>query len=131
MRELKPCGTRAAYLRHLRAGERVDEACAAASRAAKNARMAAKRHRSNAAVTLAIAEAPTIEVIVELDEILDNLRIVKAAMETAPASAIASLSKCRLDLTAHVLRLQQRAAKPKENALDELARRRAERLSNG
>ena len=46
---LKPCGTRAAYVRHRRRGEPVDEACLAANNQATQSRQRAARQRAGAA----------------------------------------------------------------------------------
>jgi hypothetical protein len=131
-RELKPCGTFAAYARHLRKKEEPCDACKQAARDQKNVRADATRSESAAVVSLAIAAAPpappAAEEISELDDALENLRIVKAVMDEAPANAIGGLSKRREELVARIARLQT-ANKPKVSALDQLAQRRADRLA--
>lgn len=127
-RPLAPCGTPAAYRRHRRRGEPVDDACAAAAREQKNSRTRAKRQETAAVVALAVAEAPADEApIDELAEARDTLRMVTAAMK-AGAPGLASLAKQRMELVAQIRKLEG-AARPKESKLDELARRRAERLA--
>lgn len=125
---LAECGTFTAYKRHVRRGERVDDLCAQAARDQKNDRVEAARARSAEVVSLAIVAEPVVESVSELDEALENLRIVKAVMKDAPASAIAGLSKRREELVARVAKMQA-ASKPEVSALDQLAARRAERLS--
>lgn len=125
---LKPCGTYAAYRRHLRNDEPMDELCAQAGRDQKNKRADGARELSAVNVSLAIAAEPPVEFESELDEALENLRIVKAAMHEAPANTIAALSKRREELVSHVARLRA-ASKPEMSALDQLAQRRAERLA--
>lgn len=124
---LKPCGTFAAYNRHRRRHEPVDDACAQAARDQKNVRVDAKRDASAQVVQLTLASTPPTDPS-PLDDALENLAIVKAAMASAPANAIAALSKRREELVASVERLKK-ADKPEESALDQLARRRAERLA--
>lgn len=129
-RTLAPCGTAAAYRRHLRRGEPVDEACAAAAREQKNSRTRARRQRVAEVVALTVADTPPAvdeAPIDELGEARDTLRIVTAAM-SAGAPGIASLAKQRMELVALIRKLE-RADRPKESRLDELARRRADRLS--
>jgi hypothetical protein len=127
--ELKPCGTYAAYRRHLRNSEAVDDACAEAARVQKNSRVDAGRAESAAVVAIAVASEPAVESVDELDEALENLRIVKAAMTAAPANAIAALSKRREELVRRVSVLQK-SNEPELSALDQLAQRRADRIAN-
>lgn len=127
-RPLSPCGTPAAYRRHRRRGEPVDDACAAAARDQKNSRSRAKREKTSEVVALAVAETPVDETpIDELAEARDTLRMITAAMK-AGAPGLASLAKQRMELVAQIRKLEG-AARPKESKLDELARRRAERLA--
>lgn len=129
-RELKPCGTWAAYNRHRRKGEPIDDACAQAARDQKNDRVIEKRETVAKVVQLKLAETPppSAEPIDPLTEAKDSLRIVKAAME-AGAPGIAALSKQHMELVAQIARLEA-ASKPRESKLDELARRRADRFAN-
>jgi len=128
-RELKPCGTWAAYNRHRRRGEPVDAACARAAREQKNGRVVAKRAASAEVVVLATVNAPPVpDEIDPLVEARQSLLMVKAAM-SAGAPGIAALSKQHMDLVALIVRLEA-ASRPKESMLDELARRRADRIAN-
>lgn len=128
VRPLAVCGSLAAYRRHLRLGEFVDEACAQAARDQTNVRAVAKRVALSEVVSLAIAVAPEVEFVDELVEARENLRIVKATMQAGVPTGMAALSKQYADLVSLVGRLEN-AANPKEGALDQLARRRSERLA--
>jgi len=133
--ELKPCGTVAAYRRHLRNKE---TACAACLRAvADEKQVKSDRRRADQAleVRAALAAVPAFEKfsvpgvgISELDEAYDTLNWIKAQMDSGVAQGAAALAKQRIDLVSHIRRLES-AASPKESALDEIARKRAERLS--
>ena len=123
---LHPCGTYAAYKRHVRTGTPIDDLCAQAGRDEKNNRLAAARVQSAAVVTLAVAVEPVVDSVDELEECLEYLRIVRAARSEAPANSIAGLSKRREELVARIAKLQL-AKVPKVGVLDQLAARRAER----
>lgn len=126
---LMPCGTYAAYRRHLRNGDPIDDACAQAGRDQKNVRADRALVESADVVQLALtAEPPVEEDLSELDEALENLRIVRAAMKDAPANAIAALSKRREELVSRITKLQQTNSS-EVSKLDQLAQRRAERLA--
>lgn len=56
-RELAPCGTVAAYQRHVRYGQIPDNACRAAQRAYDNARRRARRNLGKAKQQAMIREA--------------------------------------------------------------------------
>lgn len=128
-RPLAPCGTFSAYKRHKRNGESVDDACAQAARDQKNDRVAEKRDAAAEVIRLAIVEAPpTPTGINELEEARFNLSIVKATMESGVPTGMAALSKQYADLVALIKRLEDQA-KPEVSALDEIAKRRAERLA--
>ena len=129
-RELKPCGTAAAYRRHVRRGEPVDEACAQAARDQKNGRVAERRGAVAELVMLAVVDAPTGDepkLIDELAEARDTLAMLTAAMK-AGAPGMAAMAKERTALVERIKRLES-AGKPKGSKLDELANRRAARLA--
>lgn len=90
-RELKPCGTTAAYRRHLRKGQRPCKACLAAARDEKRAQRAA----SLEAEVLLPEDVPTRERLAELRWQAELLRqsIVWAA--THSPARLPSLSKER------------------------------------
>jgi hypothetical protein len=119
------CGTLAAYRRHLRAGEDIDEQCAAAVRDDANQRRQIQRSESARAVRTALDGIDSTPDVDPLDDATENLRIVIAAMSTAPANAIAGLSKRRQELVTEIQRLQ--SATPQLDPLDEIASRRAQR----
>ena len=128
-RELKPCGTTAAYRRHLRNGEEPCGECLAANAVAKGERKARSLSESAEVVRLAIVDEPELpQSIDELEEARWNLRIVKATMEAGVSSGMAALSKQYVDLVALVKRLEDQS-RPEVSALDQLAQRRAERLA--
>lgn len=127
-RDLKPCGTFAAYQRHLRKKEPVCDPCAEAARAQKNTRVDYGRAESASMVALALAAEPAPDVLDELDEARENLRAVKAAMSEAPANAIAALSKRREELVRRIVVLSK-SNEPEMSVFDQLRQRREERLS--
>jgi Rad3-related DNA helicase len=122
------CGTFSAYKRHKRLGETVDAACADAARKQQQDRRAEARTASAAVVQLAVAAEPAPTGIDELDELRENLRIVRATMQDAPHNTIAALSKRRQELVAEIRRVE-RLTKPEASALDQLANRRAARIA--
>lgn len=128
-RPLAPCGTFSAYKRHKRRGESVDDACAQAARDQANSRNAETRAEAAEVVQLAIVDAPPPEpAIDELEEARLNLTIVKATMMAGVPTGMAALSKQYADLVVLIKRLEDQA-KPEVSALDQLAKRRAERLA--
>lgn len=127
-RDLQPCGTFAAYKRHLRKKEPVCEPCAQAGREQKQTRTDTSRSESASRVALALAAEPVIQSLDELDEARDNLRAVKAAMSDAPANAIAALSKRREELVRRIVQLDKKD-EPEMSVFDQLRHRREERLA--
>lgn len=98
-RELKPCGTPAAYRRHLRNHEPPCEACREAAAKYKRGLRQVRKRLAAAPVVLAVAEAaPVPDVIDVVADAKENLRIVAAAMAAAPPQALAGLSKRRQEL---------------------------------
>ena len=128
-RPLAPCGSFSAYKRHKRNGEPVDDACAQAARDQKNDRKHAAREKAAAVVRLTVEVAPAPPACLdELERLLWNLQHVEAAMATGTTTSMAALSKQHVELVRAIHRLEK-ADEPKESKLDELARRRAERLA--
>lgn len=127
-RELRPCGTFAAYQRHLRDEEPPCAPCAEAARTQKNTRVNAARVESASRVALALAAEPAPDVLDELDEARENLRAVKAAMTTAPANAVAALSKRREELVRRIVVLSK-SNEPEMSVFDQLRQRREERIA--
>ena len=128
-RNLRPCGTTAAYRRHLRNGEQPCEACRSANAAARRDQKLESRSEAAEVVQLAIVAAPPApDATDELERLRWNLRILEATMEAGVPTGMAALSKQHADLVARIVKLESAAA-PKESKLDELARRRAERLA--
>lgn len=130
-RPLAACGTFSAYKRHKRNGEPVDDACAQAARDQANERNAGKRVSGAEKVKAALAVLPESESVAGVDELAEayeTLNWIKALMAAGTQQGAAALAKQRLDVVALIKRLEG-AAKPKESMLDELARKRAERLA--
>jgi len=125
MTELLPCGTIAAYRRHLRNGDEIDEACATANREDANRRRDEARAESGVRVRGAVDTATTTKTVDELEDALANLLIVRAAMDGAPANSLAALSKRRQELVTEIRRLESIPAIL--DAVDEISRRRAAR----
>lgn len=125
-RELSQCGTPAAYRRHKRRGEPVDDACAQAGRDQKNVRKDAERSDSGAAVGAAVLVEPAVDVFDPLEETKDNLRIVRAALRSDPPhNTIAALTKRRDELVDRIRSIM--AETPEVSAFDQLAAKRAAR----
>ena len=125
-----PCGTYRAYARHNRYGEDIDEACAQAARDQSNYRNRTKSMDDEERLNDALGREPAVKTaeLTELEEALENLRILRATMKVAPPNAIAALSKRREELTAKIIRLRDGADdKKKGSALDQLTARRANR----
>lgn len=136
-RPLAECGTFTAYKRHKRNGEPVDDACAQAARDQANERNAGKRASGAEKVRAALAALPEpdpepesepVTGVDELAEAYETLNWIKALMAAGTQQGAAALAKQRLEVVALIKRLEG-AAKPKESMLDELARKRAERLA--
>ena len=153
-RSLAPCGTHAAYKRHLRAGEKACDACRVA------ARDYTRRQREKAAYVPAVSREPgpaevaraarestddrtalvsvlvgygrAAEVEIPLTEdpaasIRWALRRVRAALMVATPRDVAALAKADRDLVADLAELTAARAPAKVSALDQLAERRAAR----
>lgn len=123
-----PCGTFTAYKRHKRNHEPVDEECAQAARDQKNSRVEAKREERMSQARLKLAEAPVEQSVDELERLRWNLRVLEAAMEAGMPSGLASASKQHMDLVAKIKKLEAQND-PKGGVLDDIARRRQERLT--
>lgn len=133
-RELKPCGTLAAYRRHRRHGEQACDACLAAVAADKAERKAAGQVKAAAVVRLAVASqpaSPPASGVDDLEDAWENLRLIRGAMDEATPSSMAALSKRRDELIDRIKRLEARTAKSEGGGLlDQLAARRAARIAN-
>ncbi|WP_461638704.1 hypothetical protein [Leucobacter sp. BZR 635] len=129
---LKPCGTLAAYRRHLRKGEAACAECLAEVAADKQRRADERRAGQAAAVRAQLSAVPDLvepaRAIDELDEAYATLTWIKAQMDSGVAQGAAALAKQRMELVALIKRLES-ASKPEVSALDEIARKRAERLA--
>lgn len=129
-RELRPCGTFAAYRRHLRSGEEPCDPCRGAAREQRQQR---RKPASVAPVvefvpTPPTPDAPEPEGIDELEKLRWNLRVTEAAMDAGVSSGLAALAKHHAELV-RAIRALELATEPRESKIDELARRRAERIA--
>lgn len=131
-RPLAPCGSFTAYKRHKRNDEPVDEACAQAARDQKNDRKAKADGERAAAVRAHLAAVPDVDgttrAIDELDEAYDTLEWIKAQMDSGVTQGAAALAKQRMEIVGLIKRLEN-VSKPEVSALDEIARKRAERIA--
>lgn len=127
-----PCGSFTAYKRHKRNEEPVDEACAQAARDQKNDRKVKGDGERAAAVRAHLAAVPEVDASVraidELDEAYETLEWIKAQMASGVTQGAAALAKQRMELVGLIRQLES-ASKPEVSALDEIARKRAERLA--
>lgn len=98
-RTLQPCGTYAAYRRHLRNGEDPCDQCKQAARDQNNTRNGlpprADQVTDIRAVTLTEAPDPR-------EDALENLAVVMAAMTAAAPRELPALSKRRQELVAYL-----------------------------
>ena len=125
-RKLQPCGTPAAYRRHLRGGEKPCLPCARAHAKAKEDR-AAKRRANEAPVQLNVVADVTAADDGDIDPLQDardNLAEVREAMKSAVPREVAALSKRRQELVALIVEL---GGKKEVSLADQLAAARAER----
>lgn len=124
-----PCGTFRAYYRHNKLGEPIDEACAQAARDQANGRNRMQKEEAEERLNDALDREPAVKSaeLTELEEALENLRIIRATMKVAPPNAIAALSKRREEVTAKIIRLRDGDKQEKGSALDQLNARRAAR----
>lgn len=100
-RELMPCGTPAAYRRHLRKGESACELCLAAVAQQKMDRLDGDRDsRKLSALATPIDFPSASEDFDPISDAKENLRLVKAALAEAVPREVAALSKRRQELVA-------------------------------
>lgn len=124
-RALKPCGTYAAYRRHLRAKESPCEECRQAARDQKNSRKAAERQE---AAVRAVEATPPVEVEVDRRAILlEVLASLRGQLREAPPQSAGSIAKQIRD-TLDALGEDAGEETVKVNPLDEIAKRRMERM---
>ena len=141
-RELKPCGTWAAYKRHLRAGETPCEPCRQAARDQKNDRNEARRRARQAVGFEPDRERPAVGHLrpVGDDELADltleplqvalqDLRQIEAYMTSEDPlipTQFTNLSRRREELVDRVRSLRPDSEEGSD-VLDELAKRRQRR----
>lgn len=131
VRELKPCGTPAAYRRHLRSGEEACAECKAAVAADKNAKLDGDRDVRKLSTLLPDVDASASgrDEYDPLEDAKENLRIVKAALQDAVPREVSALSKRRQEL---VLLIAELGGAGKEVSIaDQLAEKREQRRRAG
>lgn len=125
-RELQPCGTAAAYRRHLRNHEKPCLPCARAHAKAKDER-ARLRRAGEVPVQLAVVPDVTGADVGDIDPLrdaLENLEMVKRALQDAVPREVAALSKRWQELVALAVEL---GGKKEVSLADQLAAARRER----
>ena len=119
-RVLQPHGTEAAYRRHQRAGEEPCPPCREAWSKRRRRQLEEKAARDRGGFSAASSDEPAdgpastpVGFVLPdpLTEARENYRIVVAAMETAPPSAIATLSRQRAELHKSLQRLEDEEAR--------------------
>lgn len=132
-RELSPCGTAAAYERHRRRGEPIDDACKAAARERAQSRRQAEIDRQVEAKQRLTAdldsERDSDRPMDRLERARYRLRHIEASMEVAPPSAMAGLARQHATAVEDVARLEGSGREP--SLIDQLAAAREARLSRG
>lgn len=126
-----PCGTFAAYQRHKRKGEAVDDDCAQAARDQKNARKDAKREADSASARAAVeetpAQSPRLEVLYGIQ------RTLQGHMVTAAPQSIAGIARELRAVAAEIASLTEAPSAAGNRAtgssLDELAQMRSKKVS--
>lgn len=131
-RVLRPCGTEAAYRRHVYHGQVPCDAC----RAAHRAYVGRARRERVLRDTLARAAAHSAPLHVLGDprrdrvrRLEENLAIVDAALADAVPREVPALSRRRQELEDAIWKLAGTAQREGGGGLDELARRRASRAA--
>lgn len=123
-RELKPCGTPAAYRRHLRAKEPACEPCKEAWREQKNQRK--DEQRSEAAEAARVA-TPPVEDVDRRQILLEVLASLRGQLREAPPQSVAGIAKQIRDTVDALGGPEEAKPVVPVNPVDEIARRRAER----
>lgn len=121
--QLKPCGTAAAYRRHLRNGEEACDECKAAVAKDKMDKLDGDRESRKVS-----ALAPVPDVVDDVDPLEDareNLRAVKAAMAEAVPREVSALSKRRQELVELIAELGGKKEVSLGDQLAEVRRRRS------
>lgn len=123
-RELQPCGTSAAYRRHLRRGEPACVDCKSAVAKKKMDGLDGDREDRKLSV-LTVAPPVDTETVDPLDDAQENLRMVRAAMGEAVPREVAALSKRRQELVELIVGLGGKKEASLADQLAEIRRRRS------
>lgn len=102
--ELKPCGTPAAYRRHLRNNEEACDECKAAVAAEKMSKLDGDRDLRAVSALASVSDNDDSE-FDPLEDAKANLRIVKAALREAVPREVSALSKRRQELVSLIAEL--------------------------
>lgn len=140
-RRLAECGTWSAYKRHKRRGEEPCEPCKEAARKQSRSqrdRLAQIKFQGYEGETVPISQilAYGQSMVVDIPATEDplesarwRLHRVRAALQVASPRDVAALAKAEQEVMAEVERLTAQNQPKKRSALDELASRRASRVS--
>lgn len=125
-RELKPCGTPAAYRRHLRAKEPACAACLAAVADQKMQRLDGDRETRKLSVIAPLTNLtpPPADDFDPLADAKENLQLVKTALQEAVPREVAALSKRRQELVSLIAELGGKKEVSLADQLAEIRRRR-------
>lgn len=125
-REVQPCGTEAAYRRHLRHNEEPCGECMAAHRALKAESTRARRAAAAEAAQDARPSPTGFDQLSILEEVLSNLR---GQLVEAPPQSVAAIAKQIRDTATEIAQLSGES-KPRAQeggGVNDIAARRAER----
>lgn len=122
--ELKPCGTPAAYRRHLRNNEEACDECKAAVAAEKMSKLDGDRDLRSVSVLASVSDTDESE-FDPLGDAKDNLRIVKAALREAVPREVSALSKRRQELVELIAELNGKKEVSLGDQLAEIRNRRS------
>lgn len=130
MAGLKPCGTSAAYRKHLRNGETPCDECRSAVRS-QVAGSRAEGRRVEAEARLSAVPDAKVEDPEPLEIARENYAIVTATLygNDVSSSAIARLTERREQLADRIRKLNG-SDKAEVSVLDQLAQRRKDRVAN-
>lgn len=126
-RELKPCGTEAAYRRHKRRGEEPCEVCARWLREDRRAKRAVGTPKLGD-----VPSVPPASSVDPLEEALDSLRVIREVLRdgAAPANTLATLTRRRDELADRIVELREAREQVKAvSAVDEITSRRRRRAA--
>lgn len=122
--ELKPCGTPAAYRRHLRNNEEACDECKAAVAAEKMSKLDGGRDLRAVSALASVSDNDDSE-FDPLEDAKANLRIVKAALREAVPREVSALSKRRQELVELIAEMNGKKEVSLGDQLAEIRNRRS------